>query len=105
MERDLSAKDQEVNQLKSNIGGLTSDLLAQDRRNGQLQDSLNILQSEYDSKLKEIDDIENKFQTAVEENRKLMEKKSVDSETFSEYSIPDSLEYDPKVWKTTHIYV
>ena len=96
MERDLLAKDQEVDQLKSNIGGLTSDLLAQDQRNGQLQDSLNILHSEYDNKLKEIDDMENKYQTAVEENR---EKKIVDSAIFSEYSIPDSLEYDPKVWK------
>ena len=100
MERDLSAKDQEVNHLKSNVDGLTCDLIARDQRNEQLHNDLNTLQSEYDKKLKEIDGIRNKYQIAMEENRKLMEKESVDSDIFSEYSIPDSLEYDPKVWNS-----
>ena len=103
MERDLSAKDQEVNHLKSNVDGLTSDLIARDQRNEQLHNDLNTLQSEYDKKLKEIDGIRNKYQIAIEENRKLMEKESVDSDIFSEYSIPDSLEYDPKVWNSSYI--
>ena len=101
METDLSAKDLEVNELKSSIDGLQSDLLAQDHRMEQLQGSLNTLQSEYDIKLKEMDDIDSKHQTVAEQYKQLMEKKSVDkadSEMFSQYSVPDSLEYDPKVW-------
>ena len=103
METDLSAKDLEVNKLKCTVDGLQCDLLAQDHRVEQLQGSLNILQSEYDIKLKEIDDIESKGQTVIKQYRQLMDKKTVsktDSEMLSQYSVPDSLEYDPKVWKT-----
>ena len=101
----MSAKELEVNQLKSNIDGLQSDLLAQDHRVEQLQSSLNTLQSEYDIKLKEMDDIESERQTVVEQYTQLMDKKSIsktDSEVFSQYSVSESLEYNPKVWK---IYV
>lgn len=97
----MSAKNLEVNQLKSSIDNLQSDLLAQDHRVDQLQSSLTTLQSEYDVKLKEMDDMESEYQTVAEEYRQLMEKKTVDkadSEMFLQYTVPDSLEYDPKVW-------
>ena len=101
MQTDLSAKDLEVNQLKSSIDDLQSNLLVQDRRTDQLQSNLNILQSEYDVKLKEMDDMVNEYQTMAEQHSQLMEKKTVDkadTEMFLQYSVPDSLEYDPKVW-------
>ena len=101
MQTDLSAKNLEVNQLKSSIDDLHSNLSAQDHRVDQLQSSLTTLQSEYDVKLKEMDEMESEYQAVAEQYRELMEKKTVDktdSEMFLQYSVPDSLEYDPKVW-------
>ena len=104
LEADQAAKDQEVNQLKSNVEDLQSDLLAKNDRVEQLNIRLSTLQDEYDIKLKEMDDIQSKYDSVVEEHRELMEQRNVgeeDSEAFTQYSVPDSLEYDIKVRDTS----
>lgn len=96
MEADLSAKDLEVDWLKSVVDNLQT----QNDRIEQLNSRLITLQSDYDIKLKEMDDMQSKHEALAERYRQLMEQNIIDgkdSETFSQYSVPDSLEYNAKV--------
>ena len=98
----MSEKDLEINQLKGNVNNLQSDLSTSERRLIQIKTSLDSLQLEYDVKVKEVDDVQSKYETVTEQYRQLMEKQKLnekESEMFSQFSVPDSLEYDPEVWE------
>ena len=100
MEADWSAKDLEVDQLKNNIDDLQSDLSTHNDIVEQLNSRLSTLQLEYDTKLKEMDDIQSKHDIVAEEYRELMEQQNLrekDSKTFTQYPVPDSLEYNTEV--------
>ena len=76
MEADLSAKNLEVKELESDLDSL---------------------RSEFDIKLKDLDNLEDKHEALIKQHKHLVENKSLkeeDSDMFSQYSVP---EYDPKV--------
>ena len=79
---------------------MQADLSEKHIRIKQLENDINGLQSEFDTKLKEIGNLQGEHQMVLKQYRQLKEKENLkvkDSGMFSEYSVPDSLQYDPKV--------